>query len=66
MWSLKQWILEHLLRYFQKKVDLVSSFTFFLELELVEPDVFDRKFYETGGVKLFFCSGVPPNTPLAS
>lgn len=39
---------------------------FFLELELVEPDVFDRKLYETGGVKLFFCSGVLPNTPLAS
>lgn len=38
----------------QKNMDLAPNPTFFLELELVELDVFGREFHEVGGVELFF------------
>ena len=47
-------VLEHLLRYSTKNVDLAPCSTFFLELEFVELDLFGCKFYRVGGVELFF------------
>jgi hypothetical protein len=47
-----QWFLEHLFGYSTEKVDLTPSSTLFLELELVELDVFGRKIYGAGEVEL--------------
>lgn len=54
--------LEHPLRYSRKNVDLTLSSKFFVELELVELDVFGCEFFGVSGVKLIFleCCQAPP------
>jgi hypothetical protein len=51
--SLKHEFLEHLLKCSTKKVDLSLCSTFFLELELLELNVFGRKLFGVGGLELF-------------